>query len=260
MRQRTAWHGEVFISEQQLEHEQFSERVTCNGFVDTPRKESLPSREDSQASLDEFWERARRGKQSCVDCGAERAKWASISYGCFLCYECSGRHRGLGPHMSRVKGIILDGWSPEEKRRMELGGNEKLEKFFANYPSLAYPCFRAPTDDEVRVRYGSLAGDFYRRQLDTAWKGLDFREAAPAASQGNMPWEPCRAKEKDFDSSSQSDRTWSQSEPAKEKLSKVSRWESLLLDRDALRASASSEQWSVVGKPVEEMQGGFMPL
>lgn len=37
-------------------------------------------------------------------------EWASLNHGCVLCIECSGVHRNLGTHISRIRSLELDDW------------------------------------------------------------------------------------------------------------------------------------------------------
>jgi hypothetical protein len=41
-------------------------------------------------------------------------RWASWNLGVFLCIRCSGIHRGMGTHISKVKSVDLDVWTPEQ--------------------------------------------------------------------------------------------------------------------------------------------------
>ncbi|KAL3212898.1 hypothetical protein MRX96_051807, partial [Rhipicephalus microplus] len=50
----------------------------------------------------------------CVDCDAKGPRWASWNLGMFLCIRCAGIHRNLGVHISRVKSVNLDTWTPEQ--------------------------------------------------------------------------------------------------------------------------------------------------
>uniref|UniRef100_A0A8C2WVT7 Arf-GAP with coiled-coil, ANK repeat and PH domain-containing protein n=1 Tax=Cyclopterus lumpus TaxID=8103 RepID=A0A8C2WVT7_CYCLU len=64
------------------------------------------------------------GNEQCCDCGQADPRWASINLGILLCIECSGIHRSLGVHCSKVRSLTLDSWEPELLKLMcELGNN-----------------------------------------------------------------------------------------------------------------------------------------
>uniref|UniRef100_A0A8C6LZR4 Arf-GAP with coiled-coil, ANK repeat and PH domain-containing protein n=1 Tax=Nothobranchius furzeri TaxID=105023 RepID=A0A8C6LZR4_NOTFU len=64
------------------------------------------------------------GNQQCCDCGQANPCWASINLGILLCIECSGIHRSLGVHCSKVRSLTLDSWEPELLKLMcELGNS-----------------------------------------------------------------------------------------------------------------------------------------
>uniref|UniRef100_A0A3P9H3H7 Arf-GAP with coiled-coil, ANK repeat and PH domain-containing protein n=1 Tax=Oryzias latipes TaxID=8090 RepID=A0A3P9H3H7_ORYLA len=64
------------------------------------------------------------GNEQCCDCGQADPRWASINFGILLCIECSGIHRSLGVHCSKVRSLTLDSWEPELLKLMcELGNS-----------------------------------------------------------------------------------------------------------------------------------------
>uniref|UniRef100_A0A8C7SU05 ArfGAP with GTPase domain, ankyrin repeat and PH domain 2 n=1 Tax=Oncorhynchus mykiss TaxID=8022 RepID=A0A8C7SU05_ONCMY len=52
--------------------------------------------------------RNAKGNSLCVDCEAPNPTWASLNLGALICIECSGIHRNLGTHLSRVRSLDLD--------------------------------------------------------------------------------------------------------------------------------------------------------
>jgi len=91
----------------------------------------------------------------CVDCDAKGPRWASWNLGIFLCIRCAGIHRNLGVHISKVKSVNLDSWTPEQVVSLQQMGNSRARAVYeANLPDN----FRRPQTDSalesfVRAKY-----------------------------------------------------------------------------------------------------------
>uniref|UniRef100_A0A182P1E3 Arf-GAP domain-containing protein n=1 Tax=Anopheles epiroticus TaxID=199890 RepID=A0A182P1E3_9DIPT len=91
----------------------------------------------------------------CVDCDAKGPRWASWNLGVFLCIRCAGIHRNLGVHISRVKSVNLDSWTPEQVVSLEQMGNSRAR---AVYEAMIPDGFRRPQTDSalesfIRAKY-----------------------------------------------------------------------------------------------------------
>ncbi|XP_025408170.1 centaurin-gamma-1A isoform X1 [Sipha flava] len=64
------------------------------------------------------------GNGQCADCNSPNPDWASLNLGILMCIECSGVHRNLGSHISKVRSLDLDGWPPSHLKVMMAMGND----------------------------------------------------------------------------------------------------------------------------------------
>ncbi|KAI8382451.1 hypothetical protein BD560DRAFT_386641 [Blakeslea trispora] len=73
------------------------------------------------------------GNNQCADCKEKDPEWSCTNLGIIVCIECSGIHRSLGVHISKVRSVILDKWEPDAIEVMlKLGnsvGNNIYEAF-----------------------------------------------------------------------------------------------------------------------------------
>jgi len=72
----------------------------------------------------------------CADCSNKGPRWASLDFGVFICMNCAGHHRNLGPSITRVRSVKLDSWRLEFIEMMESVGNARANGYFEkNLPS-----------------------------------------------------------------------------------------------------------------------------
>ncbi|KAI7805459.1 putative stromal membrane-associated protein 1 [Triplophysa rosa] len=73
-------------------------------------------------------------------------RWASWNLGVFICIRCAGIHRNLGVHISRVKSVNLDQWTPEQIQSVQSMGNTRARQLYeAHLPEN----FRRPQTDQA---------------------------------------------------------------------------------------------------------------
>ncbi|KAJ1882562.1 Gtpase activating protein [Coemansia sp. RSA 1722] len=94
------------------------------------------------------------GNNTCADCGASGPRWASWNLGVFLCIRCGGFHRHLGTHITKVKSINLDNWTPEQIEHFRQIGNVRANAFFNPRPELhALPRSDRDVERYIREKY-----------------------------------------------------------------------------------------------------------
>ncbi|XP_028258958.1 arf-GAP with coiled-coil, ANK repeat and PH domain-containing protein 2-like isoform X1 [Parambassis ranga] len=171
---------------------------TSTGSLDSggePKERSLKGESALQKVL------AIPGNTCCCDCGQPDPRWASINLGITLCIQCSGIHRSLGVHFSKVRSLTLDTWEPEllklmcelgngvinqiyEARREELGARKpqpgdprhEVEAYIkAKYVDRRF--VRRPSDEELRNKVVSLSKQ--EKRLSSSSEHLPPRPPPP---------------------------------------------------------------------------------
>ncbi|CAJ1072443.1 arf-GAP with GTPase%2C ANK repeat and PH domain-containing protein 3 isoform X2 [Xyrichtys novacula] len=136
---------------QAIESQIFASLQSCESIKNKSR---LGSQSDAMAIQSI---RNVRGNSFCVDCDAPNPDWASLNLGALMCIECSGIHRNLGTHLSRVRSLDLDDWPVELSMVMTAIGNAMAnsvwEGALENYNKPGNDSTREEKERWIRAKY-----------------------------------------------------------------------------------------------------------
>ncbi|CAM5164039.1 unnamed protein product [Natator depressus] len=132
---RQAWIKAVQTSIATAYREKGDESEKLEKKSSSPSTGSLESGSESKEKLLKGESALQRvqcigGNITCCDCGLADPRWASINLGITLCIECSGIHRSLGVHFSKVRSLTLDTWEPELLKLMCELGNDVINRIY----------------------------------------------------------------------------------------------------------------------------------
>lgn len=96
------------------------------------------------------------GNKVCADCKRNKhPRWASWNLGVFVCIRCSGIHRGMGTHISRVKSVDLDAWTDEQLQSILKWGNTRANKYWESKLQTGHVPSEAKIENFIRTKYES---------------------------------------------------------------------------------------------------------
>ncbi|XP_030467962.1 ADP-ribosylation factor GTPase-activating protein AGD5-like isoform X1 [Syzygium oleosum] len=109
--------------------------------------------------------------RECADCRNKAPRWASVNLGIFICLQCSGVHRSLGVHISKVRSATLDTWLPEQVAFIQSMGNEKANSYW---------------EAELPPNYGRVGIENFIRAkyVEKRWVPRDEKMRSPQSTSG----------------------------------------------------------------------------
>ncbi|XP_016088104.1 arf-GAP with SH3 domain, ANK repeat and PH domain-containing protein 2-like isoform X2 [Sinocyclocheilus grahami] len=139
-----------------------SKQEALNVALDERRQSGENSVEDLTRAITEDIRRMP-GNNVCCDCGAPDPSWISINLGILTCIECSGIHREMGVHYSRIQSLSLDKLGTSELLLARNVGNSGFNEIVE--ASLPSPSVKPSAESDMAIRKDFILSKYMEWQF-----------------------------------------------------------------------------------------------
>ena len=153
----------ILFTHTHIQHIQHTHSLSLNMTNSKSKTDLMMMRPKDQAQL-----KAMPGNDRCIDCGRISPEWCSVTLSIFVCLECSGQHRSLGTHISFVRSVKMDSWTPQQLASLKAGGNDKCKQFLAEKGGIDMTVL---TPHSIKTKYSSPAAELWRQVIKARVNG-----------------------------------------------------------------------------------------
>ncbi|NP_001133772.1 arf-GAP with coiled-coil, ANK repeat and PH domain-containing protein 1 [Salmo salar] len=200
-RQQQGWisavQNSIASAFQERREDPHSPRERCSSVSGSPGGGVFGDQEKTggREALDQV--QAIPGNRQCCDCGEPGPDWASINLGITLCIVCSGIHRSLGVHFSKVRSLTLDSWEPELVRLMCELGNTAINRIYEariDEITIKKPHPSSPRGDKESWIRSKFVEKKFIQKLPETGRNIPLRRSSARRTRANTQERPAGSR------------------------------------------------------------------